>query len=271
VGDWRLVIARRDEMSGDSGPDGWWEDLYDERVAEVFLDRGDAELGAALGFLSDRLELVPGCRVFDQCCGIGSLSVPLAKSGIHVVAVDQSESYIRRARRRSEAAGVACEFHQADAFDYVTDAPCDAAFNWWTSFGYADTDRRNALMLRRAHESLRPGGWFVLDFQNMARILRDFLPCLVRRKVTGEGETLLLRESSLDLAGGFLRQQWTFLMPDGSRTLRNSAVRLYLPHTLAELLRDCGFQCPEFYGDLGGEPLTQDSPRCIVRARRPWR
>jgi SAM-dependent methyltransferase len=254
-----------------AGQGAWWKDLYDERLAELVLARPDEEVAAEVSFLTNALDLGPGDRVFDQCCGIGSLSIPLARSAMAVVGIDQCGAYIRRARRDAEAVGVgvACDFREADACAFVADPPCDAAFNWWTSFGYAEDDRRNALMLQRAFDSLRPGGWFVLDFQNIARVLRDFRPCMVRRGVTPEGEVLLLRESTLDLPQGVLRQVWTFVLPDGQRVVRSSALRLYLPHALADLLRGCGFVDVEFFGTLDAGPLTQDSPRCIARARRP--
>jgi SAM-dependent methyltransferase len=249
--------------------EGWLADLYDDRFADLFLDRPSEVVEPEAAFLIRTLGLQPGDRVFDQGCGIGSLSLPLARAGLSVVAIDQAEAYIRRARRDAGLAGLACDFRAADSFDFVTEVPCDAAFNWWTSFGYATEDERNAAMLRRAFESLKPGGSFVLDFQNMARILRDFRQCIVRRGTTPEGEILLLRESTVDLAAGLLRQVWTFVLPDGRRVLRQSSLRTYLPDALARMLRSVGFDNPVFFGDLDGRPLEIDSPRCIALARRP--
>jgi SAM-dependent methyltransferase len=252
------------------GP-GWWEELYDDLVAELFLVRAEEETRRLVGFLTAALDVEPGARVFDQCCGIGSLGVPLARRGASVVGVDQSGPYIRRARESAAGTGAICEFHRGDAFAFVTASPCDAAFNWGTSFGNAATDSGNAAMLRRAFESLRPGGRFVLDFQHVARVIGDFRECILRRHETDSGEVLLLRESTLDLEGGFLRQVWTISWPDGRRTIRRTAVRLYLPHALGDLLLGVGFVGVEFFGGLGFEPLTASSPRCIVRARRPLR
>ena len=72
-----------------------------------------------------------------------------------------------------------------------------------------------------------------------------------------------------DLAAGALRQRWTFVLPDGTRRERHSLVRLYLPHELARLLAEAGFDAVEFLGGIDGEPLELDSPRCIALARRP--
>jgi SAM-dependent methyltransferase len=252
----------------DSASAPWWEPFYDDLLADLFLVRTDAdELAATVRFLTEKLGLGPGAVVFDQCCGIGSLSLPLAQRGVHVIGVDWCEAYVRRARQEAGALGLSCEFHRGDAFAFVPEFPCDAAFNWWTSFGYAD-DGQNVLMLQRAFEALRPDGWFALDFPNMGHVLREFQPCLIRRGPVEGGEVLLVRESTLNISVGRLEQQWTYVLPDGRRLVRQSAVRLYLPHVLVDMLQGCGFVEVELYGSVRGEALQTDSPRCICRARK---
>jgi SAM-dependent methyltransferase len=250
-----------------TAPADWWQSLYDDIVADVFLVRKDPdELRATVAFLIDRLALAPGDTVFDQCCGIGALSLPLARAGLNVVGVDQCAGYVARARE--EAAGAPCTFHVGDGFSFRPDRPADAAVNWATSFGNAD-DARNLEMLRRALEALRPGGRFALDYQNVPHVLRTFQRALVYRHHDGRGETLIVRESTIDLGEGVHRQRWTFVLPDGRRRVQDSAVRLYLPHQLAGLLREAGFADVAFHGGVRGEPLTLDSPRCVLVARRP--
>lgn len=261
----------------------WWAELYDDAVADLLLARGDAaEVSATVGYLWRTLELVPGARVFDQCCGIGSLAVPLLQRGALVVGVDLSRRYVARAQEAAAAAGVQGRFVAGDGFAFVPEEPCDAAFNWGTGFGNAASDAENLRMLRRAWESLRPGGRFVLDYQHIARVLMDFQPSIVRRGVRrgGSGQPdpagapglLLLRESRLDLMRGVLAQRWTIIGGgrDGAgRREVTSEVRLYLPHELARLLGEAGFCDITFHGDLDGGPLLPQSPRCLAVARRP--
>lgn len=245
----------------------WWAELYDDLVAEIFMARRDPrETRRTAWFLIHTLGLDPGSVVFDQCCGIGTLSRPLAENGVRVVGVDQSRAYVERARR--DAAGLSCEFFAADAAAFVSPTPCDAGFNWNTGFGNAD-DGRNREMLHRAFESLKPGGRFALDYQHVPRVLRQFQHTLSYRLPTPDGEVILLREGVADLAAGELRQRWTFVLPDGTRRERHSLIRLYLPHELARLLAEAGFEVTDFLGGIGGEPLGLDSPRCVVVARRP--
>ena len=245
-------------------PADWWAPLYDDIVAEALLVRKDQrELDLTVSFLRERLGLAAGSAVFDQCCGVGSLSEPLARSGARVVGVDQCAAYIDRAR--TATAGLDAVFHVGDAREFTPPEPADAAVNWGTSFGNADEDGNRA-MLRRAFETLRPGGRFALDYQHVPRVLRTFQPARLHRL---PDETLIVRESEIDLPQGTLNQRWTFLLPGGERRVRHSRVRLYLPHELAALARACGFADPTFYGGIAGEPLSLDSPRCILIVRRP--
>lgn len=238
----------------------WWADFYNDVIAELFLVRdGTAELD----FLQERLALRPGARVFDQCCGIGNLAIGLAKRGVQAVGADLCAPYIERAAKA--AAGLPCAFHAADAFEFRTQAPCDGAFNWYSSFAYADDDARNLEMLRRAFESLRPGGRYAVDFLNAPAVYRGFKPRMER----SGGGARVVRDCSLDLLRGRLEQRWTTTDAAGRTSERRSSVKLYPPHQLGELLRAAGFCDIELLGSIAGEPVDVDSPRCIALGRKP--
>lgn len=246
--------------------DGWWAELYDEHLADVLLERDEAPL-ATLDFLERALGLRQGARVFDQCCGIGSLAVPLAARGYALVGWDLVPSYVARARADAARAGLALELHAADAFAFVPSAPCDAGFNWWTGFGYARDDAKNLEMLRRAYESLAPGGRFALDTMNVPGVVRAFRPevTLERRGIR------LVRRSALDLEAGLLHKRWSYTLPDGQPLERHSTVRLHTPWELRALLEAAGFSGVTLVGDVDGSPLTVESPRCIAIAAKDAR
>jgi SAM-dependent methyltransferase len=248
----------------------WWESFFDDAYADLALARPEGEaLRAEVAFLMEKLRLSPGGRVFDQCCGVGGLSLPLAARGLRVVGVDLNEGYVRRARAAAAARGLDCTYHVGDAFAFVPAEPCDAAFNWYTSFGYTPDDARNARMLRRAFEALRPGGRFALDLPNLSHVFRNFQGAMVLRSNTGSGEWLVLRETTMDLPRGMFEQRWTFVGPGGRRTVRHGTTKMYMPHAVREMLTQSGFGAVEFYGSARGEPLGPDSPRCICVATKP--
>jgi len=61
----------------------------------------------------------PGERVADLFCGLGNFSLPIARSGAHVVGIEGSESLVARARTNAERNGLAsrAEFHAMNLFD----------------------------------------------------------------------------------------------------------------------------------------------------------
>jgi 2-polyprenyl-3-methyl-5-hydroxy-6-metoxy-1,4-benzoquinol methylase len=92
------------EMDESARAADWWTTLYDDTLADMLLVRRNAEeLRTTIAFLGEQLGLRPGAVVFDQCCGIGSLSNPLAEAGARVVGVDQCAAYVERARRGARA------------------------------------------------------------------------------------------------------------------------------------------------------------------------
>src|SRR5688572_5880516 len=98
----------------------WWHDFFDDAYAAYGLVSIDpVEDAQRVEFLVRTLELEPGDRIFDQCCGIGRLSLPLAERGMRIVGVDRVASYIEAARRESARRGLKdCEFHCGDAAEF---------------------------------------------------------------------------------------------------------------------------------------------------------
>lgn len=246
----------------------WWTALYNEHLADVLLEPASpAEVDATMSFLVKHLALNPGDRVFDQCCGIGRLSLPLARWGAEVVGVEQAAGYVDRAR--AQAGELRASFHVGDAFAFVPDRPSAAALNWWTSFGYLPDDDANARMLARAFESLVPGGRFAIDTPNVPGLYASFRPSEITRRTTPIGEVVMLRESWFELARGLLHKRWTFVLPDGQRIEQPSTLKLYSPDRMVALLAQVGFVDLQVYGGLDSRPIALDSPRCIVVGRKP--
>jgi precorrin-6B methylase 2 len=245
----------------------WWGDLYDNLLADFLMDnRSQQEIDKSISFLTEKLDLKPGDRVYDQCCGTGTLSIPLADKGFEVHGVDQAVNYIDRAVSRAGTANVS--FAAGDAFEYVCKEKCDAGYNWWTSFGYTMDDEYNRQMLIRAAESLKPGGLFMLDTLNLSGVFRKFDREVVDRIKSQEGEVILIRDTSINWGKGAMLKKWTYFFPNGERRAYNSEVRLYLPHVLVEMMEKSGFKVLNIFGSEDGEDLDINSLRCIVLARR---
>ena len=244
----------------------WTTALYDELTADLLLaGRRPEDVAQTVAFLTRVLDLSPGDRVFDQCCGVGTIATALADAGLRVVGVDQAASYVAEATTRDPR----LELYVGDAACFVPGAPCRGAFSWWTSLGHGD-DASTRAMLRCLFASLEPGGRAAVDFLHMPGIMRHFEAVTTTERETRQGRVALRRESAIDLATGHMRKRWTYSLPDGRQSVRETSLRAYFPHELVERLVDAGFE-PDvsLYGDVDGRPLELDSPRCLVVARRP--
>ena len=249
----------------------WWSSFFDDDYASFGLSgTPDDLLQQVTDFLWRTLELQPGQTVFDQCCGIGRISLPLAQRGVNVIGVDQSTSYATAAQREADRRNLNCRFHCDDAFEFVSLQPCDAAVNWFTSFGYLPDDAANVRMLHRVMESLKPGGRFVLDSLNLPKVFADFHTNRFERSNAPEQDGLIiLYENTPNFMTGMLDSDWTLIRADGRRDVRRVTTRMYLPNDYVRMFRANGFEDVKLFGWLDGEPLTRLSRRCIVFGRKP--
>ncbi len=246
----------------------WWNTFFDDDYA-AFGIAAEPEADATLArSLIGLMGLSNGDAVFDQCCGIGRLSFPFAEAGLRVVGVDITPGYIEHARREAEARNLACEFHCADAHDFAVADPCNGAFNWFTSFGYHDDDARNICMFQRAADSLKTGGTYLVEYQNFARIWRAFQRVFIVRRQREDGELIVLQEHMPNFETGMMQSEWTFIHPDGRRVVHRPENRMYMPHEIVNMLKQCGFGEFQLLGSHEGEVFTRESFRLIVLAKK---
>ena len=250
----------------------WCQSFFSDVFASAHLVRHDAAvLATTVHFLQRVLHLETGMRVFDQCCGVGDVSLALAARGFAVTGVDLMPSYIDTAQTRAAALSAACDFHAGDAGTFIPDQPCDAAINWWTSFGYSAADDENIKMLHRAFDALKPGGYFALDYMNAPARRAAFKGCAVVEDVFELPDGSLSRWESRLLAGGTLLQKtWYYTDADGeTQVFEGQGAKLYTADDLAVLFAQAGFHNICFYGSDGADAYTPQSPRCIAVAQKP--
>jgi len=255
-----------------TNPDGnndWWQSFHVIEMADLFLDRPQIEVDRTTNFLMETLDLKSGDLVFDQCCGVGTVALDLARKKLRTTGVDLCQIYIDRAFETKRQENLDCEFFCDDGFTFVPAETCDGAFNWYSSFGYADNDDRNQSMLQRAFDCLKPGGRYALDIPNLPNLLRGFQHHLVKTGQSAGRDVTCVRHSNINLEKGLLEQTWQWFADGQAVDVRKSALRLYLPHQVREMLQRVGFEAIEQLGGIDGQPLSIDSPRLILIARKP--
>lgn len=137
----------------------------------------------------------------------------------------------------------------------------DLVISWFTSFGYFD-DAENRRILEAVHQSLRPGGRFMLALNHGPGLWAGFLPSVVSRR----GDDLMTDEYHYDALTGRAHNRRTVVRDGRVRSFRFSN-RLFTYPELRDWLTHAGFREVEAFGS-GGEPLTHRDRRMIVRGVR---
>lgn len=102
-------------------------------------------------------------KMLDVACGKGRHSIQLAAKGFDVTGIDLSAESIEIAKKLEKEnlhffVHDMRERFRLNYFDYV--------FNFFTSFGYFDTDHENEKAIKTFAYSLKPDGYFVIDYLN---------------------------------------------------------------------------------------------------------
>jgi SAM-dependent methyltransferase len=150
----------------------WYEEFFGEDYMRFHLRGGEwleDRTGTQCDFVVSALELQPGARLLDLCCGQGRHAVEFAKRGFRVTGLDLSEYLLRLARERAEQTGVEVEFVRGDMRDLPWENEFDAVANLFTSFGYLETDEEDRRVLAAVRKALRPGGLLLVDHHNRER------------------------------------------------------------------------------------------------------
>ncbi len=258
----------------EEGKNEWWKTFHVREMADLFLDRNSKqELCETIEFLERELHLQPGDHVFDQCCGAGTLGNQLACRGYRVTGCDLCDVYLEIARSSDllmSKDGIAIpNYVIADAFHFMPSEPCHGALNWYSSFGYSQSDTQNVQMIQKAFDALLPNAYFALDIPNYVGLFRSFKPEMNYEGTSLGRKVLLTRRSFLDHENGLLLQDWMWTIEGKLTETKKSALRVYLPYQICNILEKCGFANIRILGDVHSSQFHSDSPRLIAVARKP--
>ncbi len=242
----------------------WWEVYFGELYLRMFdtiltPDRTAQEVAGVMTML----DLRPGTRVLDLCCGQGRHAVPLARAGCRVVGLDRSTYLLRQAQKAAQKEGVQVHWVRGDMRHLPWHEQFDACINLFTAFGYFRDDRDNEAVLHQVYRVLKPGGLFLLDVSNRDYYLLRLWPSSWRRR----GAAFILEESSFDPLTCRFTTTFTWLEGGKEESLTHS-VRYYTAPELTSMLERAGFTPLIVYGGFGGEPFTLSSRRMIIVSRK---
>ncbi len=223
-----------------------------------------------IAFYARLAERLGAQRILELGAGSGRISIPLARRGLQVTALEPSANMLERARSHAAQENVQIQFVQADARDFALETGFElviAPFNMLMHL-YTLPDQDAALRCIKHH--LEQGGVFAFDLYQPHFGLEGVL--------RHEGETFRLPDGSrLDV---FLKQKVDKTMQictttyycdtiKPNQTLQREIFELtqryYTRFELERWLSDFRL---EWYGDFLGSRLTDSSSSLIGVAKK---
>jgi SAM-dependent methyltransferase len=205
-----------------------------------------------------------GTHILDLCCGVGRHSIDLAKRGFKVTAVDRTESYLRKAKKRARKERVRINFIKSDMREFRRPNTFNGILNLYTSFGYFEDKDDDRKVAKNMFDSLKRKGKLVIEMMG-----KEVLARIYRERGWAERDGIVtLEERKITKNWSWMDNRWIILKGNTRKEFRITH-RLYSAVELSELLTECGFLIKNVYGNLNGDAYDHKAIRMIVVAQKP--
>jgi|LNFM01.1.fsa_nt_gb ubiquinone/menaquinone biosynthesis C-methylase UbiE len=243
----------------------WWEEIFNDDYLRT-QRRYTAEQTKTEGnFIEASLGVEKGAAVLDVGCGTGRQAVELASRGYEVLGLDLSLPMLSRASDSAQLRGVKLNFLQSDMLEMEFKELFDAAYCVGSTFGFFDDDK-NADVIHRIHQALKPGGTMLLEVVN-----RDYgapqHPAMTWYEADG---CVCMEETQFNWFTSRLEGKRTLLLEDGRQKEQKFSMRLYSLHELGKILHTAGFRVIEVSGHqkTAGAFFGANSAMLIILAQK---
>ena len=152
----------------------WYVDWFNSPYYHLLYNhRNYDEANHFMQMLCNYMGLKPHARIWDLACGKGRHAISLNKMGYDVTGTDLATNSIEEASRSKNKT---LDFEVHDMREPYRKNYFDAVFNLFTSIGYFKEESDNFLVFKHVADSLKPGGEFVVDFFNAAKVRATYNP-----------------------------------------------------------------------------------------------
>ncbi len=235
----------------------WYNEWFGESYLDLYAHRDAGEAEEHVDFVARVLAGRRPRAVLDLAAGAGRHTEALRRRGFRALGVDLSLTLLAQAPGLPRVAGDMRQLpFAAGTFDWV--------LNFFTSFGYFESERQNFRVLEEIVRVLAPGGRFLIDLFNREHVLANLVPAETRR----EGGREIAIERRFDASTQRVNKRIAISEGGATETFLES-VRAYSKDEVTIGLRWAGLNATAIYGDFSGISFARDSPRLIVVGVKP--
>lgn len=235
----------------------WYKEWFGEDYLELYSNHDEGEAERHVDFVEALFEGSAPRAILDLACGAGRHTAALRRRGYRALGVDLSRTLLAQGKGLPRVAGdMRCLPFTAGSFDWV--------LNFFTSFGYFESERENRRVLEEVARVLVPQGRLMIDLFNREQVLANLQSSETRRL---GGRTVEIERwydernervnKRIRLTGG----------RSPSRTFLES-VRAFTPEEVGDALAGAGLSVVTRLGSFEGDAFAPDSPRLILVARK---
>jgi SAM-dependent methyltransferase len=245
----------------------WYERFYRKDFMPVVGFASPQQTEIETIFVKGVLDCPKEAQILDLCCGYGRHTYLLAKnSEYRMTGLDWSDDYLKIARTSFSLPNIS--YVKGDMRNLPYENQFDAIINLFTSFGFFEEDEENETVIRQVYKALKPGGRFLLDYENKFYfVLND----VFRKKRYWEKvseDKYLLFEHDFDVNRE--REVFRVNVLKKGRITESSGydIRLFSFPEIRKMLTGNGFEIIQTRGDYLGNPYSAHSRRLIILSRK---
>lgn len=242
--------------------ENWFKEWFNTPYYhQLYKDRNDDEAVFFIDNLIRKLHAPAMSKMLDVACGKGRHSVHLNSKGFDVTGIDLSQESIQFAKQFENDN---LQFFEHDMRMPLAANCYDYVFNFFTSFGYFDTNRENENTIKTISTALQPDGIFVMDYLNVA----------CKKLITEEAYTKIINDCTYHIKkwkdNRFIYKQIRIDDPSMGKSFEfTEKVAVFSLADFQLMFEKQGLELREVFGDYGlGSFNVDESPRLIMVARK---
>lgn len=236
----------------------WFKDWFaSEDYLNAYSHRNQDDAGSLLKLIHANISIPENASILDSACGSGRHSELLSKFGYNLIAFDLSKTLLQIAQKNKEIHNSTVNYFCSDIRNIPLNTSFDVVLNLFTSFGYFQSDEENFAIIDFASNSVKNGGYFVLDYLNPKYVERN----LIKKSEQIVGSKIIIEERSIK---NRRVEKEIEIVDDKFRHRYFESVQLYSFQELLIVFKDFGFRAIKEYGNYNGNLYDEDSSERMI-------